>query len=63
MIHAAFGQRRKTLVNALDSAGFGNGKESLQTALANVGLDPRVRGETLDLAKFAELTVELGNIT
>lgn len=56
VIHAAFQQRRKTLVNALDSAGFGQGKESLQTALINCGLDPQIRGEKLGLMDFAKLS-------
>jgi len=55
VIHASFQQRRKTLVNALDSAGFGNGKESLQAVLESCGLDIKVRGETLSLLQFAEL--------
>ena len=59
VIHASFQQRRKTLVNALDSAGFGNGKESLQAVLEKCGLNPQVRGETLDISKFAEITKAL----
>jgi len=56
VIHASFQQRRKTLVNALDSAGFGNGKDTLQAALESCGLNPQVRGETLDILQFAALT-------
>ena len=62
VIHASFQQRRKTLVNALDSAGFGNGKDTLQAALESCGLSPQVRGETLSLLQFAEVARALGKI-
>ena len=62
VIHASFQQRRKTLVNALDSAGFGKGKDTLHSALESCGLDPQVRGEKLDLFQFAKLTRVLGAI-
>jgi len=62
VIHAAFGQRRKTLVNALDSAGFGKGKDTLQAALESCGLSPQVRGEKLNLLQFAQLTNALEQI-
>lgn len=55
VIRAAFNQRRKTLVNAL-SAGLGLGKEELETALRELGLDVRVRGEALDIAAFAAVS-------
>ncbi|MBR5343916.1 MAG: 16S rRNA (adenine(1518)-N(6)/adenine(1519)-N(6))-dimethyltransferase RsmA [Oscillospiraceae bacterium] len=55
VIRAAFNQRRKTLVNAL-SSGLGLGKDELEETLAGLGLDPRVRGEALDLAAFAALS-------
>ena len=55
VIRAAFNQRRKTLVNAL-SAGLGLGKDELEAVLRECGLDPRVRGEALDLAAFAALS-------
>ena len=55
MIHAAFNHRRKTLVNTLDSAGFGDGKEGLAKTLESCGLNPQVRGEALSIFQFAEL--------
>ena len=55
VIRAAFNQRRKTLVNALAS-GLGLGKEELEAAIADCGLDPRVRGEALELGAFAALS-------
>jgi len=56
IIHAAFNHRRKTLVNTLDSAGFGNGKEDLANILQSCALDPKVRGEALSIFQFAKLT-------
>jgi len=55
IIHAAFNHRRKTLVNTLDSAGFGDGKEDLAKTLESCGLNPQVRGEALSIFQFAEL--------
>lgn len=55
VIRAAFNQRRKTLVNAL-SSGLGMEKDELEEMLSGLGLDPRVRGEVLDLAAFAALS-------
>jgi 16S rRNA (adenine1518-N6/adenine1519-N6)-dimethyltransferase len=49
---AAFGQRRKTIANAL-SAGLGQPRESVESALDQAGIDPQRRGETLSLSEFA----------
>lgn len=54
VVRAAFGQRRKTLSNALRGAGFEKG--SVQKALAQAGIDPARRGETLSLEEFARLS-------
>jgi len=59
VIHAAFGQRRKTLVNALFAAGIGENKEYLAGVLASIGLRTDIRGEALDLLQFAKLAEEL----
>lgn len=50
-VKAAFAQRRKTLLNCLNSA-FGMGKEELGTMLEGLGIDPRRRGETLSIEDF-----------
>ena len=50
---AAFGQRRKTLANAMRGAGFR--KEDILLALQRVGIDPSRRGESLSLEEFASL--------
>jgi 16S rRNA (adenine1518-N6/adenine1519-N6)-dimethyltransferase len=59
VIHAAFGQRRKTLVNALFAAGLGESKEQLATILEKINLRTDIRGEALDIFQFAEITREL----
>ena len=55
IIHAAFNHRRKTLINTLDGVGFGNGKTDLAQTLESIGIDPKVRGEALDIFQFAQL--------
>ncbi|MCL1877842.1 MAG: 16S rRNA (adenine(1518)-N(6)/adenine(1519)-N(6))-dimethyltransferase, partial [Defluviitaleaceae bacterium] len=59
IIHAAFGKRRKTLLNALDSEGIGGGKPALAETLRAIGIDPQIRGETLDIFAFAQLAEAL----
>lgn len=60
MIRAAFNQRRKTLVNALNNSPEINfNKETVLEALKNTGLSSTVRGEALTLAQFAALSNEL----
>ena len=53
LIRAAFNMRRKTLVNALDSV---CGKDKAGIALAACGFPDTVRGETLSLEDFVNLT-------
>ena len=53
MIDAAFAQRRKMLRSAL--AGWAGSPAAAETALRAAGIDPTVRGETLDVADFARL--------
>lgn len=53
VVKAAFGQRRKTLMNALKGGGFP--KEAVRDALETSGIDPTRRGETLTLAEFGRL--------
>ena len=56
IVKAAFAQRRKTLVNCLAAALPHVSKPELTDVLHTLGHDPRVRGETLDLQAFAQLT-------
>ena len=59
IIRAAFGQRRKTLLNALTAQLPSVGKAEAEKALLSCGLNARVRGETLSIAQFAQLSDEL----
>jgi len=62
IVRAAFGQRRKTLLNALlrAPASFGLGltlddREKAEAVLAHAAIDGGRRGETLSLEEFARL--------
>ena len=57
LVKAAFGQRRKTLANALQYA-LGNtlGKDGIVQLITDCGFDARIRGEKLSLADYAKLT-------
>lgn len=64
VIRAAFGQRRKTLVNALHhglklGTGVGGGAARLVPALEELGLDPRVRAEALTPEQLLALARKL----
>ncbi len=57
IIKSAFGQRRKTLLNALSKSPYINiGKNFVQSALEEMGLDINIRGEKLSLEQFARLS-------
>ncbi|MDR0445944.1 MAG: 16S rRNA (adenine(1518)-N(6)/adenine(1519)-N(6))-dimethyltransferase RsmA [Oscillospiraceae bacterium] len=55
VVRAAFAQRRKTLVNALVSGGFGLPKDAAADMLTAEGIDVLARGETLGIPEFAAL--------
>jgi len=55
IIRAAFGQRRKTISNALLKVSPEIDREGLHAILDRCGIDPRRRGETLSLREFAAL--------
>ena len=57
IIKPAFGQRRKTLANALSSAGFP--KEKVFEALRRLGFNENIRGEALSLEDFINLSKKL----
>ena len=58
-VKASFAMRRKKLQNGL-AAGFPElGKDGVGQAIAACGLPENVRGETLDIAQFAQLANEL----
>jgi 16S rRNA (adenine1518-N6/adenine1519-N6)-dimethyltransferase len=52
VVRAGFGQRRKTLLNALTGL-CGCGKDEIGAALDEAGVDAMRRAETLDLREFA----------
>jgi len=56
LVRAAFGRRRKTLLNSLDGSGLGPDKATWLKVLQRCGIDASRRGETLALAEFACLT-------
>lgn len=56
IVRAAFNQRRKTLVNAIQPAFGGRlDKADILSLIASCGLDERVRGERLSLAEYGKL--------
>ena len=58
VVDAAFAQRRKTLRQAL--AGLAGSPSAAEQALLAAGVDPRTRGEALDVATFARVATALG---
>jgi 16S rRNA (adenine1518-N6/adenine1519-N6)-dimethyltransferase len=54
IVSAAFGQRRKTLLNSLSAAGLGS-KNELAVRIADAGLAPSDRAERLTLEDFVRL--------
>ncbi len=60
VVKAAFGQRRKTLLNSISSMG-NLAKDQVKEALEEAGIDPKRRGETLSLDEFAILSNIIGN--
>lgn len=56
LVRSAFGQRRKTLKNALSSALNDYDRDTIADAIRSVGLSPEIRGECLSLRDFANLS-------
>lgn len=61
LIKAAFGQRRKTLVNALSTAFPSRSKAELTELITACGFSATVRGEVLSIEDFALLADKIGN--
>lgn len=59
VVKASFGQRRKTLLNALNAGNLGLSKDQLKEMLNEVGIEENRRGETLSLQEFANITNKL----
>ena len=62
IVKAAFGQRRKTLLNALSSLASVP-KDETRRALLSLGLSESIRGEALTLAQFAALSDALTSVS
>ncbi|WP_201465599.1 16S rRNA (adenine(1518)-N(6)/adenine(1519)-N(6))-dimethyltransferase RsmA [Janibacter melonis] len=60
-VDAAFAQRRKTLRAALK--GWAGSADAAETALVEAGIDPRTRGEQLDVEQFAALAAARTRVT
>lgn len=53
VVRAAFGQRRKTIANALKGGGFS--AEAIAGALKEAGVSPQARAETVSIERFARI--------
>jgi 16S rRNA (adenine1518-N6/adenine1519-N6)-dimethyltransferase len=58
MVHAAFGQRRKTAANSI-SAGSGIPKDVVIKAIEDCGFEPSVRAEGLTMQELAMLSEKI----
>jgi len=57
IIRASFNQRRKTLANGLkNNGGFSLSREQIKESILALGVPENIRGETLSLEQFAELS-------
>lgn len=62
LIKAAFGQRRKTLLNALSNSNLLNcSKEEISNCLTSCNIEPTRRGETLSLEEYALICEKLSH--
>ena len=62
IIKAAFGNRRKTLKNALGAGGLHIDTRKIQQALRLAGIDPSRRAETLEPSEFVSLEICLRDV-
>lgn len=62
VIKAAFGQRRKTLVNALSAAFPTLSKDDLVSAVTLCDLEATVRGEKLNIADFSNISDKIHSL-
>lgn len=63
IIRASFQQRRKTLCNGIkNSAELNYRREDVENVLMKMGLESDIRGETLTLAQFAQISDMLNDI-
>ena len=62
VIRAAFGKRRKTIVNALSNSALKLDKTSIQKACAKADIDFKSRAEILTIEQFADLSEKLSRL-
>ncbi len=62
VVNAAFGQRRKTLINALRGGGINGDKQQIAKAIESCGLSPSIRAERLSIEDFVQLTNTLDQL-
>ena len=62
VIKAAFGNRRKTLKNALATSKLGIDSQTILEALKSAGIDSARRAETLEPAEFVALEICLREV-
>lgn len=60
LVKAAFGQRRKTALNAV-SAGLSLKKDEVQSAMERAGIAPNIRAEAMSLGQLCDFSNELIN--
>ena len=56
VVRAAFGKRRKTILNSLAASNLGLEKVALVQLLTSAGIDPGERAEGVDLERFVKFT-------
>lgn len=59
VVKSAFSQRRKTLVNSLNSKELGVDKEGIRNVLEKSNIDPKKRAEDLSVEDFAKISSNL----
>jgi 16S rRNA (adenine1518-N6/adenine1519-N6)-dimethyltransferase len=63
VVHCAFGQRRKTLLNSLsDCPALGLSKEQTARVLDRADIEPSRRAETLSIGEFARISWAIGTL-
>ncbi len=62
VVKSAFGQRRKTLVNSLNSKDLGLNKKDIKKVLEKANIDPKKRAENLSVEDFAKISSNLSSL-
>ncbi|SKC83507.1 16S rRNA (adenine(1518)-N(6)/adenine(1519)-N(6))-dimethyltransferase RsmA [Maledivibacter halophilus] len=62
VVRASFAKRRKTLLNSLSFSNLGLNKDQIKEILACCNIDPKRRGESLDIEEFAVLSNYISKI-